>query len=492
MSISSLQRLILGPFNGLNQKVAHKHIGQNETYEARNFYTGRGSLDAIPVPSEFPLDTSTSFEYIMAIEAQGASYKQYFLLVATNGVVYAVHYNTVSEAYELAAISGGDLDVDHLTDITYVNYVYNGVSIVIYSDGVTTPVLWNGTVAVSLTDLDAEITMRDLTLYKERIFALGSGPNTVYHSDDWNPTNWTPALGEGGAVQVQTGDSDTCTAIITALDRLYVFKRESIHQIYGDSDANFVLTGTYAKHGTISSQSLAIGRSRIYYLAEDGVYYFDGNYDKKIGDFAKDDISRIMKQNPVISAAYYDEKYFLALKGDSENLVYVYDELKDRTYLQNITRFPVSMASTLIFDDTFDFERSELLYVDGTNAEPTENNVLSIEATDYEDTSLVRDNFYWYTKEIDFGDILRDKYVHNIIVVAESNDPSRLYMTVSVDGVDYDEVSFDFETARFQESGVPMRGHQFRFKFSNKSGDDGPYYMKIYEIIIEYRMEDNR
>lgn len=89
------------------------------------------------------------------------------------------------------------------------------------------------------------------------------------YAEDWVDYHW---------IDIDTGvDGDEITALVPYQDRLVVFKRNSIHIVYGEGPEGFSVTPISNEFGTISQDSVvATDHGLYFYDQENGVFAFDG------------------------------------------------------------------------------------------------------------------------------------------------------------------------------------------------------------------------
>lgn len=118
----------------------------------------------------------------------------------------------------------------------------------------------------------------------------------------------------GGFVDVFPNDGDIITGIHALRGNLVVFKRRSIYQILGSSELDFEVRSTHADIGCVAPRSIAAVNNRLYFLAEDGVYYFDGGQVGRISDVINPDLEVLTGLNRFWAAGgSFDGQYLLSV-----------------------------------------------------------------------------------------------------------------------------------------------------------------------------------
>lgn len=115
-----------------------------------------------------------------------------------------------------------------------------------------------------------------LAVWKDRIWAVPDiQPDRVYFSGNrvqygWNEDYYFVAGAEGT-------DRFGVTAIVARKNELFIGKRRTLHKITGDTVDRFGLTDIPGGIGVWAPESVVLVRDVVFFLAEDGVYRWDGN-----------------------------------------------------------------------------------------------------------------------------------------------------------------------------------------------------------------------
>lgn len=88
--------------------------------------------------------------------------------------------------------------------------------------------------------------------------------------------------------------SDHLTAMGKLNGVLYFFTRKNKHQLLGQDNATFDLGEAYGQKGTFSQKSVVFDENFIYFASDDGVYQFNGTYEKNIAEDIIDDYTGIL------------------------------------------------------------------------------------------------------------------------------------------------------------------------------------------------------
>ena len=213
-------------------------------------------------------------------------------------------------------------------DIEAVNYRYNGEDILLLATETDKLYYLKGDTAYSSDDAPK---FASITIHSERVFGCVNGSKTrLWFSDDFDPTNWDVNGQDAGFIEF----ADECgnlIKVISFLGYLYVFRDYGIFRLtaFGDQDT-FVLKKVFTDTGRIYKNSIVQAGDKIIFLADEGLFAFDGY-----------DVVRIARELPVVKnkdsavGAYLEGKYYLAaetdidsslvVSGATNNVVVIYD-----------------------------------------------------------------------------------------------------------------------------------------------------------------------
>lgn len=158
--------------------------------------------------------------------------------------------------------------------------------------------------------------------YKNRLFTAGQEDNLLHWSglrdgDDWTSTDLYTGSGK---LAVETDDGETPTAIVEFAGSLILFKRSSMHKLYGDDATNFTLVPAF-KIGCVSANSIVQVGSILYFLATDGMYAYDGgNPPIKISDPISMYTQQMSAQNEKAHCAGTDGRFLYLSLVSSTNM----------------------------------------------------------------------------------------------------------------------------------------------------------------------------
>jgi hypothetical protein len=131
-----------------------------------------------------------------------------------------------------------------------------------------------GDVPTGLTDAQWTETWNNFAFYANTLVSGTRHSTRIYWSNLKDPTTWTAT----DFNDVGKNDGQAITGIRGIGDQFIIFKEHSIWKMLftGDSDVPFVFQETPADVGCISGYSIQEVNNGLVFLAEDGLYFFDG------------------------------------------------------------------------------------------------------------------------------------------------------------------------------------------------------------------------
>lgn len=148
----------------------------------------------------------------------------------------------------------------------------------------------------SLTTLSsAPANSSFLTTHANRFYLANRNDNLLSYSglrdaSDWTSTNKYTGTGK---ITVETPDGEKPTGLTSFSNHVIMFKKYTMHKLFGEDSTNFVMTLPYAV-GCISDRSIVATRDSLYWLGPDGFYdYMGGSKPVKISDPIKNYIANI-------------------------------------------------------------------------------------------------------------------------------------------------------------------------------------------------------
>lgn len=460
--------------NGINTSIDEGIQSLQYALDIRNFSFSDGALkngigynnfvdtickDAINKTNlKHQLEQIGSIERIFTFSAfnESSASKETKLLIINNQ--YQVYYiNIYDELPELVK-----LNIQLTSTPTAVEYKLNNEDVIIISSETDNMFVWNG-VSAPYEVLDSP-KISSMAMHYERLFVTtNKEKNTIWFSDDLDPTNWNVNLDDAGYISL-VDERGALIKVISFLDYIYIFREYGISRLSAfGSQADFSISNLFVSSGRIYPDSVCVCGDVILFLASDGIYRFDGISTTKILTNIENNISNITNQTT--ASCYYNGSYYLACK---------YNFLNDSN---DITKDNFSNA--LLEIDVNTFKLKNISY--GVNI----NYLTSIKTDKYSGVLALAklynsSNFYivnlcnnakflnsnleksWISPYSNLGDISKNKTLKNILI--ETKTPIELSIFH-----DSTATTFTFEKGRkniIKRTNLPLS--EFAFKIVSK------------------------
>ncbi len=181
-----------------------------------------------------------------------------------------------------------------------------------FTDGVSQLKQYSGNQLTTVTDSpDAGAFV---TTHANRFFLAKRINNELRFSSLRDATKWTDTdkYTGSGTIVVETPDGEKPTGLTTFGDQVILFKKYTMHKLYGEDSTNFTMAQPYGV-GCISDKSIVVTRDSLYFLGVDGFYIYQGGLAPvKISDPIKNYIA-IMNPNQQNCAGYDGRFVYLSL-----------------------------------------------------------------------------------------------------------------------------------------------------------------------------------
>ncbi len=267
----------IDPIRGFNDVLATTSGGYAYARTMENFDPSEGTL----VPGD-GLDALE--EYVCPT---GVTVRKCYLFKNYDSSGNSVHKVLIycSDKYLYVCPFGGGT-FTKLTATTFesdpvgVPYNFNGKNVMIFSKSGGGICIFDGTKLTIVSDAP-EIT--SMCIHFERLFVTTSGyRNTLWFSDDFDPTNWNVSLTEAGFIEMDDAGGELIKAVSFG-DYLYVFRAFGITKISAYTDQRqFSATNLFISSGRIFADSVIVCGDCILFMATNGLYRFDGVTTQKI------------------------------------------------------------------------------------------------------------------------------------------------------------------------------------------------------------------
>ena len=216
-------------------------------------------------------------------------------------------------------------------------YRLNGEDVIIFSSETDNMLVWDGT-NTPYEVLDAP-HISSMQVHYERLFATVDGEkNSIWFSDDLDPTNWSLSLDEAGFIEL-IDERGALLKVVSFLDYIYIFREHGISRLsaFGDQ-TQFQVSNLFVSSGKIIPSSVCVCGDKILFLASDGLYKFDGVDTVKILSNIADGFIGCDNQKAI--SCFHESSYFLACNFQDKNktISNTLLEIDSETYkLKNIT-----------------------------------------------------------------------------------------------------------------------------------------------------------
>lgn len=194
---------------------------------------------------------------------------------------------------------------------------------------------WDGS---TITDLSNAPSSKIFTTHKGRIY--WARDNDIVYSALNLINDYTTGSG-GGTIDV-TRSKGVLTGLYQYSDKVIVFTAYGMHLLYGTDSTTFELVDIEGDVGCISNRSLTACGKRLYFVAYDGIYEYDGSSVIKIsepyyGNGVKGGVTSYINninftyKTKIVGGSYGDIIYFSIPYGSSateNNLLLIFDTNK--------------------------------------------------------------------------------------------------------------------------------------------------------------------
>lgn len=245
---------------GMIDKVDDNHLPANAARDCRNFICkALGSLEKRSGQSRLNNVALPGPPHGLYAYYNGEDVRK--LLVVAGNKLFA--WNSSTEAFD--ELRSG-LDESALTIFeTCANYVVG-------MDGMSAPWKWSGTGTPSVL-AGAPATGRYPVLFQEKLFCVpGDNLSQIWWSESFAPEDW-PAINYWS---INEGDGDIIKGLKAFQGSLVIFKGRSTHLLRGNSLANFRLDPVDTQIGCVGPLAAADLGNRLYFVSDEGLYYFNG------------------------------------------------------------------------------------------------------------------------------------------------------------------------------------------------------------------------
>lgn len=321
---------------------------------------------------------------------------------------------------------------------------------------------------------------RYAALYKNRIWLGIHNTRTLRFSDLDNPDYFPAAY----SISLPTNDADTIQGMVSLYDSLYVWTQDSIQVITGGyNTTGFSRNKVTGAHGCIAGESITSTGQFVFYLAEDGVYVFNGETPELISlqiSPTLDSISIANRQAAV--GAYFAspatsntsspmQQYWLTIPGAGK--VFIYDLVK-----QYWTVYSMTMNTLGTFEDATS-DKTVLL---GGNA----TYVWQMDSGLTDDGTAI--SWYWKSPWVTLGGEEWRKDIRRGYVTSQGSGSYTLTVDAYADfsGTATQTATLTLGANRScQRVDMHVHGQWFQFKLSGNGSTGGPVKIAALQWFVD-------
>lgn len=191
-----------------------------------------------------------------------------------------------------------------------IGYRLYGEDVALICSPTDNMVVWNGVDEAYYVASSPLIT--SMAMHFERLFVTTSDEvNTLWFSDDLDPTNWNTDMSEGGFIEL-VDERGALIKAISFLNYVYIFRERGISRLTAYADqTEFSVSNLFVTGGEIYPGSIALCGDKVIFASSDGLFMFDGMTTTRI----LGNLDGLLQPDGNSVAAYHDGKYYLALKA---------------------------------------------------------------------------------------------------------------------------------------------------------------------------------
>lgn len=204
-----------------------------------------------------------------------------------NSTSAASHLDDADVVETWTSIESGRTSADKYT---FKRYNFDGTDKIIYADGASKPSFYNGSTVTQVTCSACPTDPSIVEVFKNHIFLAGDSttPEEIYFSAPFSESNYQPANG-GGSIRID----DTVVQLRVFREQLYIFGKDKIYRLVGNTVADFQLQPVTRDIGCVAKHSVQELAGDLIFLAPDGLRTIAGT--EKIGDVELGTISRAIQ-----------------------------------------------------------------------------------------------------------------------------------------------------------------------------------------------------
>jgi hypothetical protein len=193
----------------------------------------------------------------------------------------------------------------------FVVFNHDGTDKVVWCDGQNAASVYNNTTVTDITTSPAPSNPSNCAMFKAHLFLSGASanPSEVFFSAPFAETDFTTASG-GGSFRTESA----VLKLKVFRDRLFIFCKEEIYQLIGNSASDFKLQPVTKDIGCLSGFSVQEIGGDLVYLAPDGLRTIAGT--ERIDDIELGTVSKQVQ--PRLDNASLDRISSLVIRNKSQ------------------------------------------------------------------------------------------------------------------------------------------------------------------------------
>ena len=240
--------------------------------------------------------------------------------VSSGGATLAINPALASSPANNAVITFLSTSRESANKTRFAKYNFNGTEKIAIVDGLNEPALYDNTTFTVLLDAPTDVIGATFVaeVKNHLFFAKGT---TVTFTAPYTDTDFSAANGSGS---INVGG--TITALTVFRQQLIIFTESSIHQLTGNTIADFTLQPITVDIGCIDSDTVQEIAGDIMFLGPDGLRLLSGT--DRIGDFGLASVSKAIQStmtgfvsaNTSFSSCVIREKSQYRLFGFNNNI----------------------------------------------------------------------------------------------------------------------------------------------------------------------------
>lgn len=410
------------------------------------------------------------FSYFSTINNE----QEYMLMLyCTDKKLYFVNLFATSKRFDQV------IDYTFKAEPTAISFKIDGKEVIAFVSPKDPITVWSGVDYPYQVDTVPKFLC--ICYHNNRLFAIeDSNNNVVLYSSKSNPLDWTTSMLETGGGSISLNEyKGELKNLISLGDYLYVFRDFGIAKIstYASKE-NYNAVNIFTSSCKIYCNTACVCDSSIYFLAEDGLYEFDGFNVKKVDVKFQTMFQEISQDN--INTCYFNSNLFIACnfnfaddmsigceaESGYKNNVLIQFNTQTKTY--NITR-GVDVGFMLAIKDLF---YSRLTFcLNGTKSQK----LWQLDDSGKYDTLVLPTK--WEGGKINFGEFDKNKILKEVNLICRKS----CYLTVKSER-DYKKILIP-ESEDISRIRLNVKGKNISLSFD--SAESGEMYVLSPQFVFK-------